>query len=327
MRLAMRSPENDTRGQVIVVFALALVVMISMLGLIIDGGGAYSQSRDEQKAADLAALAGANDYLLNSQAAEATTVAAGVAQANGYVNGTLNSDCPATVTIVATSVDAATGSVTVTITAPHPNAFARILGMACWPVTTTATARAGIPDTAAGVGPILFNIAAFGTNGQPFCNDPANPCIFYHGQGQNGDAPAGADNMSWTDWAFTANDNTSIDQAIIQGTTVINETLAFGEYIGQHNNGQHAALFKYANAPSTATPPGLAGASFPVAVVDSNGYFMGWATFHLVSADQGDKTLTGYFVSPYLGQNLSVGTCQNGHCPRYLGSYSLALTN
>ena len=64
-----------------------------------------------------------------------------------------------------------------------------------------------------------------------------------------------------------------------------------------------------------------------MAIVDSNGNFMGWATFHLVSADQGSKTLTGYFVSPYLGQNLSVGQCQAGHCPRYLGSYSLALTN
>lgn len=319
-----------SRGQVIVVFAITLVVMVSMLGLIIDGGGAYSQSRSQQTAADLAALAGANEYLLNSQSDQALALAASVAQTNGYTNGTTTSDCPSIATTVGTSLDTTTGRLTVTVTAPHVNTFARVLGMACWPVTTTATAQAGIPDSAAGVGPILFNIAAFGTNGQPSCDDPANPCTFTHGQAQDGDAPAGASNMSWTDWSFTANDNTAIDQAIIQGTTVINKTLAFGEYIGQHNDGQHAALFGYTNVSADPPPgnlPGLKDASFPVAIVDSNGNFMGWATFHLVSASQGDKSLTGYFVSPFLNQNLSVGTCHHGHCPRYLGSYSLSLVN
>jgi Flp pilus assembly protein TadG len=319
----------NERGQVIVVFALVLVALVAMAGLIIDGGGAYAQSRDEQKAADLAALAGANDYLLNSQSASALTTAATIAAANGYTDGTVAATCPASNgrTTVSTSLDASTGKVTVTITAPHPNGFARVIpGMQCWPVTTTATAQAGIPDTASGVAPFIFNINDFGSDGQPFpqYGDPNNAFTFYHGQSQAGDAPAGPKNMSWADWSFTTNLNSAIVANIIDGSTVINETLAFGEYIGQHNNGQHADLFGDVNQ---APPAGLRGLDLPVAVVDGNGRFQGWATFHLKSADQSGKSLTGYFVSPFLSQQLTVGTCTNGECPRYLGSWSLRLTN
>ena len=50
---------RSERGQIIVIFALALVAMIAMVGLILDGGAAFAHRRDEQTASDLAALAGA----------------------------------------------------------------------------------------------------------------------------------------------------------------------------------------------------------------------------------------------------------------------------
>ena len=59
------------RGQILVVFVLAMVAIIGIVGLAIDGGGAYAQRRDQQTAADLAALAGANDYLLSNNATQA----------------------------------------------------------------------------------------------------------------------------------------------------------------------------------------------------------------------------------------------------------------
>jgi hypothetical protein len=280
-------------------------------------------------AADLAALAGANDYLLNSQVTSATNRAATVATANGYSDGSTTTTCPASTstTHVTSSLDTSTGKLTVTITAPHANGFARVFpGNECWNVTTTATAQAGIPDTGTGVAPFLFNVNDFGTNGQPLSQyaDPNHPFTFVHGTSGGGDAPAGPDNMAWTDWSFTANLNTAIVSNIIDGSVVINETLTFGEYIGQHNNGQHAALFGDVNH---APPTGLLGLDVPVPVVDGNGNFQGWATFHVTSADQGGKSLTSYFESPFLSQNLTVGTCTAGHCPRYLGSWSLALTN
>ena len=52
---------------------------------------------------------------------------------------------------------------------------------------------------------------------------------------------------------------------------------------------------------------------------------MGWATFHVVSAQGGSaKDVNGYFVSPFLSQRLTV-QCPFDDCPRYLGSYTLKL--
>jgi Flp pilus assembly protein TadG len=330
MKTPNRRRRANEQGQILVIFAGALVALVAILGLIIDGGGAFAQSRNEQKAADLAALAGANDYFLNSQATAAITRAAAVALTNGYADGTTAANCPLSNnrTTVSASVDAATAKVTVTITAPHPNGFARIFpGMECWPVTTTATAKAGIPDTASGVAPMLFNIDAFGTNGQPLpqYGDPDHPFTFDHGTSAAGDAPAGPGNMAWTDWAVLGNLNTDIVRNIITGDTVITKTLTFGEYIGQHNNGQHAELFGCIDGNSLCD--GLIGLDLPVPVVDANGHFQGWATFHVVSASQGGKSVKGYFTSPFLSESDSAETCLAGECPRYLGTWTLELTN
>ena len=68
-RTASRTRADD--GQIIVIFALGLISLIAMVGLVLDGGSTYAQRRGQQNAADLAALAGANEYLINgvSQAA------------------------------------------------------------------------------------------------------------------------------------------------------------------------------------------------------------------------------------------------------------------
>ena len=82
--------------------------------------------------------------------------------------------------------------------------------------------------------------------------------------------------------------------AIIKGDTTINKTLAFGEYIGQHNNGNHTTLYSDVNTlPERSRRPGP--------IVDHNGNFLGWATFHVISADGGSaKHINGYFVSSFV---------------------------
>ncbi len=80
----MKNPRNE-RGQILVLFALALVAMIAMVGLILDGGSAFAQRRQEQNAADLAALAGAVVQI--NQTAPTTgrhRKAKEVAKSNGY---------------------------------------------------------------------------------------------------------------------------------------------------------------------------------------------------------------------------------------------------
>src|SRR4026209_171002 len=59
MTVGTRRSHDRPRGQVIFIFAVALVALLAMTGLIIDGGHAWSQQRHVQNAADAAARAGA----------------------------------------------------------------------------------------------------------------------------------------------------------------------------------------------------------------------------------------------------------------------------
>lgn len=307
------SSRDSERGQIIVIFALALVAIIAMVGLVLDGGSAFAMRRDEQSAADLAALAAANDYMLNSDSALAITRARTVAAANGYQHGTGGVSVNVTIT---TSNGA---EAKVDISAPHRNNFASIVGMPNWSVATTAKAQAGYPDTANGAGPIIFSIDAFGTGGQPLAayGDSNNPYSFGE---TNGDIPSGPGDLAWTNYGTGNVDSSGVD-AIITGDSVINKTIAFGEYIGQQNNGNHSTLYQDMQ-------DNLAGDNIPVPVVDHNGNFQGWATFHVVSATGGtSKVITGYFVSPFVNSRLTIKACGFGGCPRYLGSPTLNLVN
>jgi hypothetical protein len=298
-------------GQIIVIFALALVALVAMVGLVLDGGSAFSYRRAEQNAADLAALAGANSFLLSGDQATSTATARATASENGFVHG-------APGTTVTVSYDLTNGaSVTVDITAPHRNHFAGIVGMSTWPISTTATALSGIPDTATGPGPMIFSVDVFGADGTPHAayGDPSAP--FGFGEG-NGDVPTGPGDLAWTNYG-TGNVNTNEVREMIQGALVIEKQLDFGEYIGQHNNGNHTALY-------TEVDDYLSGTDVPVPIVDHHGNFQGWATLHITHAVKGEKKVYGYFVDRFVARRLTVN-CANGACPRYLGSWELKLTN
>ena len=132
--------------------------------------------------------------------------------------------------------------------------------------------------------------------------------------------PSSSLDFAWTNFG-TGNVDTSEVTDIIDGTTTINKTLTYGEYIGQHNNGNHTALFSDVNTY-------LSGLDLPVAIVDNNGNFMGWAMFHVNSASGGsNKHINGYFFSAFESARLSVSACASNACPRYLGSYVLKLTS
>jgi Flp pilus assembly protein TadG len=313
MNPTTRTTRRDgERGQVIVIFALALVAIIAMVGLVLDGGSAFAMRRDEQTAADLAALAAANDYVLNSDTNLEIARGRTVAAANGYQHGVGG----VIVNVVITTSNGAEAQVD--ISAPHRNNFASIVGMANWTVATTAMAQSGYPDSANGAGPIIFSIDAFGSTGTPLAayGDPAHPYTFGE---TNGDIPSGPGDIAWTNYG-TGNLDSDAVSDIIVGTSVVNKTIAFGEYIGQINQGNHATLFGEMNADMSNT-------NIPVPVVDHNGNFQGWATFHVVSADQGGKQIVGYFVAPYVNSRLTIRSCGFGGCPRYLGTLGLNLVN
>jgi Flp pilus assembly protein TadG len=296
------------RGQILVIFTLALLGILGVVGLAIDGGSTYAQRRNQQAATDLAALAAADDYLINGNSSQATTRGQTIAASNGFSHGVGGTN-------VDISIDTSNGArVTVVIDSPHRNSILGVIGMSTWLVSTEAEALAGFPDTAYGASPFIFAASAFEDDGTPLYQTETD-----FGEG-NGDVPNGALDFAWTNYG-TGNVNTSEVSDIISGALVIDKTLQFGEYIGQHNNGNHTALYSDVDTY-------LSGLEVPAAVVDANGNFVGWSMFHVVSASGGSsKHVRGYFVSSFTSARLTVTACAANNCPRYLGTYVLKLSN
>ncbi|HEY3523112.1 MAG TPA: pilus assembly protein TadG-related protein [Candidatus Limnocylindrales bacterium] len=300
-------------GQILVLFTLAAVAVIAMTGLVLDGGSTFAQRRDQQNATDAAALAAANTYLLTTSEIDATAAADSTAAANGFTDGTDG-------TSISVAYDYSSGvMVTVGISALHPNAFTPVVGIDAWTVSTTSTAQAGFPDMAYQATPFMGSIHVFDNNGDPLpqYSDPDNPFAF---NDSNGDVPEDVNDIAWTNYGTGNLDTTTVDN-MIKGTQVVNVTLDYGDYIGQHNNGNHTTLY-------TDVQNYMVGDVVPVPIVDDNGNFQGWATFHITGADDGSvKHLYGYYEKGFTGADVALSTCAFGACPRYLGTYVLKLIN
>jgi Flp pilus assembly protein TadG len=305
-----RLPSSDRDhqgGQILVLFALGIVVIIAMVGLVLDGGSAFAQRRFEQTAADLASVAGANAYMnepgsVAQKTAAARSAAVAAAARNGYSDGVDRADVAVAVELLSSGA-----RVVVDITDPHPNSFARVVGQDEWDVSVTAAATAGLIDTAAGAAPWLMHIDAFNPDGSPKYGI-GNPQNF----GEiNGDFPVGPLDIAWTDFNGSNNVNANEVREIIEGANVVTATILFDQYVGQHNNGNMTALYPVIDA-------NLVGRDLPVPVVgpcaggvpSAGGCFKGWAIFHVTGATGGSsKHITGYFTSTFVSGPLSVGAC------------------
>jgi Flp pilus assembly protein TadG len=315
--------DRGERGQVLIIFVLAIFAIIGMVGLVLDGGSAYAQRRDEQNVADIAAVAGATAYLNTSgnstaKAAAADAAAQSLAVLNGYTHG-LNGT---TVTVtIANSALAAT--VQVDITKPHRNNFAAIMGMATWPVSVTATALSSEnPNAANGAMPLLFNAEAFPG---AICDEDAGGCIpeVYQLPGTgNEDVPQDATQFNWTIFCTASgnpcNANSDGVRELIDGNGS-STTVSVGDDIGPLNAGNHTTLFNQLES--------HVGGTFPVPIVDDDGDMVGFAYFKLLSIEgSSDKVIRGYFVSPINAEQLVVNPTA-GEATLDTGVYKITLTN
>jgi Flp pilus assembly protein TadG len=130
------------KGQVAVIFTIALPVLIGALALCCDVMVAYLNWQSIQKAADAAVLAGAN--YLPADPASAISTADSWATKNGIASGE----------IVSTTVAADDLSITMTVKRTVPAYFARIFGTTSTPVQVAATAGVENVSTATGLVPI-----------------------------------------------------------------------------------------------------------------------------------------------------------------------------
>jgi len=82
------------RGQAMMVFALALPVLLGLIGMAVDVGFAAHQREQEQSAADAAALAGADVLLNGGSTSAAQSAVISYAQKNGYQSSDVTVQIP-----------------------------------------------------------------------------------------------------------------------------------------------------------------------------------------------------------------------------------------
>jgi Flp pilus assembly protein TadG len=313
------------RGQVMVLFLLGLMAIIGMVGLVLDGGSVFAQRRDQQTAADLAAMAGAAAYLNaygteEQKLAQAEAVARTVAGANGYVEGTSGVDINFSM-----NAGAFFGDAVVDLAKPHRNNFAALLGMPTWDVGVTATARASWQANGArGPMPLMFNAEAFPG---ALCNDAVETCtptVFQVPPPGSEDVPQDGTSFNWTVFCTAGGSECNIDSDtssdLINGSGG-NTVVYLDDTIAPLNAGTHTTLFGPADLEQKV------GLMFPVPIVTDDGDAVGWGYFKLVSVEGApEKVITGYFVSPVNGEELVVN---GGHkaATLFTGGYSVRLAN
>jgi Tfp pilus assembly protein PilX len=318
---AMRRPDptrRGERGQILILFVLAIFVIVGVIGIVLDGGAAYAQRREEQAVADLAAVAGATAFLNQSgdtftKNAAADAAARSIATQNGYTHAV-----DGAVVEVAIANSSTATNVEVGITGKHRNNFAAILGMPTWDVSVTATARSSdSPNGAIGLMPMLFNAKAFP---KAVCDEETGGCTpeIYQLPGTGSeDVPQDATSFNWT--VFCASGGGSECNGDSDDVRDINDD------IGPLNAGTHTTLLD-----SSSGGPSLAdhiGEAFPVPIVTDDGNMVGLAYFRLVDVEGApDKIIRGYFLSGYNGEDLVVSPT-GGDSVLPTGTFSIKLIN
>lgn len=301
-------------GQMLVIFALCLVAIIAMTGLVIDGGMTFVQKREQQNVADAAALAGAYAYVNSANVGSAEPAAQAAAAANGFTHGSDG----VTVTVSSQMVGGAI-RVTASVTKPHRNYFSGIVGLTSWPVTASATAMGGMPNAAMGAMPIIFNEKAF-----PHAVGPEAEMAFDEPGTGSEDVPQEANKFNWTVFCEAngnpCNANANLVDAYIHDRGV-STWVTLNEQIGPLNAGAYATLFS-----DLAELVGTEDNEFPVSIVDDDGRMVGWAMFHLTGSVGGStKQIRGYFVSPVDNSDLEVR--QGVNAGGNFGDTTVRLTN
>lgn len=132
---ASRSGE---RGQVLVLFAGGLIALLLVAALAFDVGSMLVQRRDEQNAADAAALAGARFVLADPVAAEAA--AREIARINGYEDADPNEFVSVHIPAIHGRYVGLPGFIEVEVGSTRPSIFGGVIGRATWQTGAMAVA-------------------------------------------------------------------------------------------------------------------------------------------------------------------------------------------
>jgi hypothetical protein len=136
------SSTTDTRrdrGQVLAIFGLSLVTIVIIAALAFDTGMMLLEKRDQQNAADAAALAGAR-YLVPGPAQDPKVVARAIATENGFTTGVDSEVVDVFVPPTSGPFRNTPGFIEVRIRSTRPSIFGGVLGVVGWNVGARAVA-------------------------------------------------------------------------------------------------------------------------------------------------------------------------------------------
>ena len=205
---------GEPRGQMAVLFALVITLIIFAVGLVIDGGTGLAQRRASQNASDFAALAGARivaeriggdtvngrDINVRDAIANAVQQNGGTPVTFGAPNGPRYVDnAGALLGYVGDAVDIPTNAVGVRVSSSRSwrPFFLSIFGVSQWSAGADATAKGGFSTAAPPPGtlfPAGISKAFYET--YPFCSgpistNPTDPCYPQHLTPGNLNVPGG----------------------------------------------------------------------------------------------------------------------------------------
>ena len=208
-----RAPHRPgQRGQMIVLFAGALTVIILVVGLVIDGGYALVQRRASQNAADFAAMAGARivaEYVggdsVNGTDGNVVAAITNAIRENGAAPITFGSpNGPRYVDsngnalgFVGAGLPATAAGVRVGASRSWKPFFLGIIGVGSWTASAGATAKGGFsisgppPGTLFPVGISQAFFQTYPACDGPISTDPTSPCYPQHLTPGNLNVPGG----------------------------------------------------------------------------------------------------------------------------------------
>ena len=131
----------DRRGNVAIIFALALVPVIFLAGMAMDFTSALGKRTLLNAAADSAALSAVSPAMMNQTVATAQTTAQNVFMGQASTVAGANYSAPT----VSVTQNGLTRTATVSYSASSVNSFPSVLKQTTWPITGTATATATVP--------------------------------------------------------------------------------------------------------------------------------------------------------------------------------------
>ncbi len=176
-----RKSSKSESGQALIIITFAIIGLIALTGLTVDGGLAYSDRRNAQNAADTAALAGARAQI---HMGDVKDVAQSIATANGYNNNGTSNVVKIESKFMAYTAGVCPGTyhdITVEITSHLKTTFSTVIGVR--EVTNKVIAKSRVCDVSgeASTEPLYSGSSIYATNPIDDCKGKKGKDVFING--------------------------------------------------------------------------------------------------------------------------------------------------